>query len=115
MHSEIILLLQKSKWICNAFVSCSYFFSCHVVLKFYINFNTYFFYPYNFDIFLYMCRVYVIFHIVSYFNYFFISNNYIVFNITRSIYIVTLEFGILIFYPKERKKKLYVFLSPSSK
>ena len=57
------------------FFPCYVFFFCVMsCLRYYIDFDTYFFYSYNFDIFVYLCRVHVIIHIMSYFlsyfNYF---------------------------------------------
>ena len=52
------------------FISCNFFFmSC---LKCYIDFDKYFFYLYNFDIFVYPYCVYIIIYVESYFNYFFV-------------------------------------------
>ena len=66
--------------------SCIYvvFFLCYVIfffrimlcLRCYINFNTYFFYPYNFDILVYQYRVHIIIRVVSCFNIFFMSCSY---------------------------------------
>ena len=58
------------------------FFCIMFCLKYYINFDTYFFYPYNFDIFMYSYHVYIIFHIVLYFYHILIIF-YIVFNIIK--------------------------------
>ena len=76
----------------RVFVLCSYFFSYHIIFKILYKIWYIFFYPYNFDIFVYLYRVHVIFFIVScllsYFNYFsfimFISCNRIVSSIVKS-------------------------------
>ena len=60
----------------NSFICVYIFFYIISCLKYYIDFNIYFFYSYNFDTFVYSCCIYIIFFIISYFlsyfNYFFI-------------------------------------------
>ena len=74
------LLSWLSRWIWQFVFRISYLFFCIILyLKCYIDFDTYFFYSYNFDIFTYLCCVYIIFCII-YFNYF----SHIMFNFTKS-------------------------------
>ena len=66
-----LLICIRRHWkldpIISVFVSWSCFFRLISCLKCYIDFDTYFFYPYNFDIFMYLCCVHVIFCVMSYF------------------------------------------------
>ena len=65
------------------------FFSCQILFKVLYRFWYVFFYPYNFDIFVYLCRVHIIIHIVFFLSYF-------SFFLSCSIYIVSYSYYIII-------------------
>ena len=76
---RVIKLLLVHKFD-NLYIYIIFIYFCIILdLRRYINFDMYFFYLYNFDIFMYSYHIYIIFHIVSYFLLCFNYSSHVVF------------------------------------